>query len=101
MFSLHQLTNVYYQNDLHKGTPVTWQLQWGQAHWKMHTLGQHLTLEGKSFSPKDCKQSGAMQHIGINPVLPGAANPPCNAALVILICNEKEVAPVVRKRQQH
>lgn len=60
-----------------------------------------LTLKGKSFSLKDCSQAGVMQHVGINPVLPGAANPPCNAALVILICNEKEVASVVRKKHHH
>lgn len=64
-------------------------------------MALRLTLKGKSFSPKDCSQSGVMQHVGINPALPGAANPPCNAALVILICNEKEVAPVIRKRHQH
>lgn len=60
-----------------------------------------LTLKGKSFSHKDCSHSGVMQHIGINPVLPDAANPPCNAELVTLICNEKELVLVIRKRHQH
>jgi len=57
-----------------------------------------LTLRDKSFSHKDSSQSGAMQHAGINPVFPDAANSPCNAQLVILICNEKELVPVIGKR---
>lgn len=60
-----------------------------------------LTLRDKSFSPKDCSPSGVMWHVGINPVLPDAANPPCNAKPVILIHNEKEFVPAIRKIHQH
>lgn len=38
-----------------------------------------------------------MQHAGINPVLPDAANPPCNAELATQICNENELVPVTER----
>lgn len=77
MFSFHQHTNAYCQNDVQKGPPSSDSCS-KASHTGRRTYGLRalrLTLKEKSSSAKDCSLLGVLQHAGINPVLPDAANP--------------------------
>lgn len=80
--------------------PIIWQLKLSQPHWKTYIWTEQalkLTLKEKSSSAKDRSQLGVMQHTGINPVLPDAANPLCCAELAVGVCNENQLVPAIEK----